>query len=122
MRKGSGARCSRRSRYTTSDTRTPESFTVCRWIWPASRRSIVRRVKHATRTRPAPRRLGRKRSREGGALRLRLVAERQRLAALVDVDRRLAAVLQLTEQDLVGERALDLRLDEARHRPGAERR
>ena len=37
-----------------------------------------------------------------------------------DVDLDAAAVAEPAEQDLVGEHALDLGLDEARHRPGAE--
>src|SRR5688500_17469612 len=44
------------------------------------------------------------------------------LLGLADVDGHLAAVLQLAEQQLVGQRAPDGVLDEARHRPGPHQR
>src|SRR6185436_19070339 len=56
---------------------------------------------------------------DGGGLFLELELD---LLVLADVDRHLAAVLQLAEQQLVGERTADRVLDQARHRPRTHQR
>src|SRR5947208_15426770 len=62
---------------------------------------------------------GRRSGRLGGGGRLeRRVAEHEPVRSRVDLDA--PAVAELPEEHLVGQYALDLRLDQARHRPRAE--